>query len=162
MSDKDNKGGHELDHDSSHGHKLDQAASGEPKAAEGPRSLRNWQNLAKVRESLSADTKAREQYDLDPIGYMQRFGVDVGTMVAPGQSPEAVAHLQDLQAASGEGPDVQLAFCKVWGVVVAVAGVVANAGANANAVANANAGANINAGANLNVNVNGVGPAYEG
>src|SRR5207249_2190593 len=105
-----------------------------------------------------ADNKNREQYDLDPIGYMERFGVDVGNMVAPGQSPEAMAHLQSLEAASGEGPDVQLAFCKVWGIVLAVAGVVANAGANANAVANANAGVNINVGANLNANVNGVGP----
>jgi hypothetical protein len=157
MSDKENK---EQELQSDRAERLDR--SSEPKAGEGPRSLQNWQNLAKVRESLSADAKNREQYELDPIGYMQRFGVDVGSMAAPGQGGgEAMAHLQNLEAAAGEGPDVQLAFCKVWGVVVAVAGVVANAGANANAVANANAGVNINAGANLNVNVNGVGPAYE-
>jgi hypothetical protein len=138
------------------------APAQEPRAAEGPRSLQNWQNLAKVRQSLAGDNKSREAYEKDPVGYMQRFGIDVGNMVAPGQSGVPMAHLQHLDSANGEGPDVQLAFCKVWGIVLAVAGVVANAGANANVVANANAAADINAAANLNVNVNGIGPASEG
>ena len=156
MSEKDSKD-QQLENERQE--KLDRGS--EPKAGEGPRSLQNWQAMAKVRESLSADAKNREQYDLDPVAYMQRFGVDTTGLGTPGGGGDVAANLQNLEAGEAEGPDMQLAFCKVWGVVVVVAGVVANAGANANAVANANAGVNLNAGANLNVNVNGVGPAYD-
>jgi len=132
----------------------------EPQAGEGSRSLMNWQNLARARESLSINPENRERYQADPVSYMQRFGVDASGM-APEGPATAGPQVHNLQSGS-QGAEMQLAFCKVWGIVIvvaaaaaaAVAAVVANAAAGVNAVAVANA--------NVTANVNGVGPSSEG
>lgn len=149
MSEKESPN-HNLEHE-----KIDR--SPEPQAGEGDRSLMQWQNMARLRESLAADTASREAYQLDPVGYMQRFGVDASHMVAPGQTEGVAPQMQNLQPGQAQGADMQLAFCKVWGVAIVVAGVVAVAAANVDIVVNAIAAANANAMAN----VNGVGPAGE-
>jgi len=124
----------------------------EPEAGRGARSLANWQNLARVRQSLSSK-EAQEQYRLDPAGYMLRFGIDmVGLAPQQGESPMRLS-----VEAQGEGPEMQLAFCKVWGCVIVVAGAAAAAVANAAAGANALVVAN----ANLTANVNGSGEEPE-
>ncbi|MCC6994153.1 MAG: hypothetical protein IT370_05945 [Deltaproteobacteria bacterium] len=147
----------EKDKDQTPDHHLDPAKEVEPEAGTGSRSLANWQNLAKVRQSLAADKGNQSEYELDPAGYMQRFGVDVGSVSHAGQAP-SYGKIERLEGQSAESPDMQLAFCKVWGFVIVVAAGAANGVALANAAANANALANANAAAN----VNGVGPADEG
>lgn len=130
----------------------------EPDPGKGRRSLAQWQNLARVRQSLAADKGAQEQYRLNPVSYMQRHGLDMAGAL-PGQATEGGLRL-GIEATS-ESAEAQLAFCKVWGCVIVVAGAVANAAVMANAGANANAAAN----ANLTANVNGMdvaGPFVEG
>ena len=114
----------------------------EPEPGKGSRSLAHWQNLAKVRQSLSANRDAQDQYRLNPVGYMQRFGVDMAGALPARATGEGGARLGIEPAA--EGAEMQLAFCKVWGCVIVVAGAVANAAAVSNAVANANLTANVN------------------
>lgn len=118
----------------------------EPEPGKGSRSLAHWQNLARVRQSLAANRDAQDQYRLNPVGYMQRFGVDMAGAIPSQGMAEGKTRLGIEPAV--DGAEMQLAFCKVWGCVIVVAGAVANAAAVTNALVVANA--------NLTANVNGV------
>ena len=130
----------------------------EPEPGVGMRSLMNWQNLARVRQSISADKANEQQFSTDPNAYMQRFGVDVGSMRGAG-GPETLALAPQqvgVESMMGEN-DTQLAFCKVWGCAIVVAGAAAAAGLVANVLGAANAVGVANALMRTNVNVFGSG-----
>jgi hypothetical protein len=139
-----------------------QSVAKEPEPGTGVRSLTNWQNLARVRQSLSADTANAQQFKSDPAAYMQRFGVDVVSVGGAG-GPDALSLAPQqvgVESMMGEN-DTQLAFCKVWGCAIVVAGVAAVAAANVSLLANALGAANAvgvaNAAMRTNVNVFGSG-----
>jgi len=138
MGDRDNEHDHE--------HKLD-TSEREPEAGEGARSLTNWQNLARARQSIAANEDSRHEFQADPVAYMRRFGIDGGNLGQVDRASFAVgiSTAQELSA----HPDTQLAFCKVWGVTIVVAAAAAAAAVAVVAAANAAAAANAVAAANV-------------
>ena len=126
----------------------------EPQPGTGMRSLMNWQNLARVRQSISADKENESQFKADPAAYMQRFGVDVAAVSAHGGAETLSLAPQQVGVESMMGEnDTQLAFCKVWGCAIVVAGAAAAAGLVANVLGAANAVGVANALMRTNVNV---------